>query len=408
MLDKSEQQSLTSDLTVDLTVEPTGITDRKFLPKRNLRLDGIRGLAILLIMQVHFLKFPEEGGIGRFLYLLSSAGWVGVDLFFVLSGFLITGILIDSKSKPNFFKNFYARRTLRIFPVYYLYLGLYFIFVIQLKVINFDPARTLDAVQEFPWVTFYGTNIIIALKNHYITSSLTHFWSLAIEEHFYLLFPAVVYFCNAAQLKRCCWFGIGTAIGLRTALVLTLGSVYGISVLTPCRMDSFLVGGLCAILMTNHHSPLMLKQRSQWALILCSVIMLAIIGHYGGLNGGDPWIQSIGYTILAVLFAAMLIRILVSAPNSPQVKLFEADWLRFLGKYSYGIYIFHHPLNIALERVLPTAKFANLPGSWFTATLIHSAIASVLSIIVALLSWHLLEKHFLKLKDKFSSGHGSV
>jgi len=380
---------------------------RRFLPTRNLRLDGIRGLAILLVMQLHFLKFPQDNSLGVILSSVSSMGWVGVDLFFVLSGFLITGILIDAKNTPDFFKNFYIRRSLRIFPLYYTYLALYFLFVIKFKIINFDASRTLEASRDFPWILLYGTNILIALKNNFIVASLNHLWSLAVEEHFYFFWPAIVYFSNIKQLRKICFLGIAIVLVLRTTLVLVTGISYGIHVLTPCRLDSFLIGGLCAILMIDCHSQVGLKKVVNLTLILSSMIIMLIIALHGGAIGGDSWTETFGYTVLALLFGSLILKVLFSPSNSLQVYLFESSGLCFLGKYSYAIYIFHFPISIALERIIPTSKLYSLPvpGSWVFATLIHSAISATISIFLALLSWNLLEKHFLKLKEKFSNSH---
>jgi len=379
--------------------------ERRFLPTRNLRLDGIRGLAILLIMQLHFLKFPQDNLLAIILSSLSNMGWVGVDLFFVLSGFLITGILLDSKNAPDFFKNFYIRRTLRIFPIYYTYLLLYFLFVIKFKVVNFDPSRNLDASRDFLWVLLYGTNILIALKNNFIVASLNHLWSLAIEEHFYLFWPAVVFFFNLQQLKKICLLGIIVVVIFRTTIVMQIGVSYGVHVLTPCRLDSFLIGGLCAILVIDCNSQIQLKKIVNWILILSSIMILLNIALHNGTLSDDSWMQTFGYTVLALLFGALILRIFLSNANSLQVYIFESSWLCFLGKYSYGIYIFHFPIGIALERIIPTSKLSSFPfpGSWFFATLIHSTISATISIFVALMSWHLVEKHFLKLKEKFTN-----
>src|SRR4051812_26234940 len=152
-------------------------------------LDGIRGLAILLILAYHFTLGMTGRGIAvRLIAKLTSTGWCGVDLFFVLSGFLITGILWNAKESPHRFRNYYVRRALRIFPLYYAAIAIVFAALpfIATRVGGFEGIHGTGA-----WLGLYGTNILVALRGQWFP--LSHFWSLAVEEHFYLFWPAVVF-----------------------------------------------------------------------------------------------------------------------------------------------------------------------------------------------------------------------
>ncbi|MBI3556739.1 MAG: acyltransferase [Deltaproteobacteria bacterium] len=362
------------------------------------RLDGIRGVAVLLILQLHLLNIPETNRLAR---ALSSAGWIGVDLFFVLSGFLITGILVRSRSRPGYCSNFCARRALRMFPLYFAYLLAYYLFVIRLGLVKFDAARSAQAAHELPWLWFYGTGILIAKTGGFLTASLNHFWTLAVEEHFYLLWPALVFLCPPARLKWLCVLGVGLVVGLRVVMLAWGCSPFGLHVLTPFRMDGFLVGGGLALLINHEQAHARLRTPARVVAWLCSAALLTGAVLNAGLNWGDAWMQSAGYTLLAFGFAGQIACVLLARPGTLWARLFEHPALGSLGKYSYALYVLHVPINIALGRLWPSSTLENLPGGWVTATLVHATVTCIVSVCLALASWHILEKHFLRLKENF-------
>ena len=141
-----------------------------------------------------------------------SAGWLGVDLFFALSGFLIAGIIYDAKGKKHFFRNFYMRRTLRIFPLYYAYLVAFVVVLGVAQQFHGPSAVLARALHESIWAFAYLTNVEIALKGTSINAGLNHFWSLAVEEQYYLMWPLVVFFLNRNQLQRVCFGLIAGAV----------------------------------------------------------------------------------------------------------------------------------------------------------------------------------------------------
>src|SRR5467141_1688790 len=180
-------------------------------------LDGLRGLAIIMVLFVHFVGACQpESAFERILIKGSNYGVWGVDLFFVLSGYLITGILYDSKGSAHYYRNFYVRRILRIFPLYYgvLFL-LFFVFPLFPSVY---PTGLEESARHQAWVWPFGVNLFIALRGWWALPYISHFWSLAIEEHFYLLWPLVVFSFRRETLERICLGVIVAALALRIGL----------------------------------------------------------------------------------------------------------------------------------------------------------------------------------------------
>ena len=169
-------------------------------------LDGLRGIAILLVMWFHFAWPAKAQGLITRLYVsVAALGWVGVDLFFVLSGFLITGILLDSKRGAGYFRNFYARRVLRIFPLYYAVLLV--TLVILPLIVPYDTPALKRLLEGQGWLWLYSTNISVAVEHgNWIASAdwlrMGALWSLAVEEHFYLVWPLLVFFLSRRALLR--------------------------------------------------------------------------------------------------------------------------------------------------------------------------------------------------------------
>ena len=210
---------------------------RRPCPDTSPRSTRIRGLAILLVLIYHFtLQLSGRDIITRVIVKVTSAGWCGVDLFFVLSGFLITGILADSKGAPQRSRNFYARRALRIFPLYYLTLAIIFA-SLPLVARHFSGVESLDGT--WGWLGLYATNLLVAIRGSWFP--LSHFWSLAVEEHFYLFWPAVVFRFGRVTTMKVCIAVVVLAGFLRICLV-ARGAVLAAYCLTPCRVDSLAIG----------------------------------------------------------------------------------------------------------------------------------------------------------------------
>jgi peptidoglycan/LPS O-acetylase OafA/YrhL len=351
----------------------------------------------------------ETGGgfvwfIGHFLYY----GMFGVDLFFVLSGFLITGILFDSLKDEGYFRKFYARRALRILPLYYgvlvvcllltypLHLhwgdmGWLLVFYLQnlhpMKIMSFSP----------------GANI-----------GLYHFWSLAVEEQFYLVWPAVVFLIRDKR-KLLVTMLVASAMALLLRLVLLAGgaSPFAMHVTMICRADSLMLGGTLAMLYRSSQWQ-WVQRVAPWGFLGATVVIVASILVLQPVLAAHPfsgaiWGNGVQYSVLAVGFGCLIAWSL--RPGSICQWIFQLGWMRFLGKYSYGLYVLHVLVLSAMNLPL-RAALLGVTHSKLVAVLGAGVTSLAVSIIAAYASYHLYEKPFLNLKHRFdysrrTLNHGS-
>jgi peptidoglycan/LPS O-acetylase OafA/YrhL len=361
-------------------------------------LDGLRGIAILLVVVFHFSQpaySPTATGLRLLIQRFTGAGWVGVDLFFVLSGFLITSILYEAKQSDGYFKNFYMRRVLRIFPLYYGVLFVAFVVLPLIRPYQTGFYKTISHNQFFLW-TYLQNYVQLPWEGW---AGFTHFWSLAVEEQFYLVWPAVVFMLNRRALMGVSIGMVVTALLLRTFVVHDVHSAYA---WTPCRMDGLAVGAFLAL--ASHGRP-GIARLARPAVIVGTVaaVLLALLAirNHGSFWYGDRRVQTIGYTLLALLFGATLVRAVVASPASPLGRVLNGQALRFFGKYSYGLYVFHGLMMWWVKDGLLLNWLARLLQSFYLGLVAHLVVLTVASTAMALLSWHLYEKHFLKLKRFF-------
>jgi len=369
-------------------------------------LDGARGLAILLVLINNL--YPEHPSIrvDQLVETASNAGWIGVDLFFVLSGFLITGILLDGKGAPNYFRNFYARRFLRIFPLYYGVL------LVLLALVAWGgigtPEERAHYLERQGWYWTYLVNLMTAwIGSGAAKFGTGPFWSLAVEEQFYLIWPLVVSLLPRRRLVSLSLLLLGAAMALRITWRIAGLTPEAMYLLTPARMDALAVGALLALGARSSAARATLARWGPAVLRTAGALLLALAVWRAGLSAEDVVVQTAGYTLIGLMFGS-LIAVLVTGDRSTLLcRSFETPPLRLLGRYSYGIYIFQGPVMFGLERSVPFVR--TLPrvfGSQVPAALLVLVSASALSIGLAMLSWHCYETRFLRLKDRFPSGGG--
>jgi peptidoglycan/LPS O-acetylase OafA/YrhL len=319
---------------------------------------------------------------------------VGVDLFFALSGFLITGILLDSLNKNGYFRNFYARRALRIFPLYY---GFLFTLICLTH-----PLHLQWQGKQYLLLT-YTQNLGIFTKDYMGFTparfiNLNHFWSLAVEEQFYFVWPLVIFLVR--DYRRLLFVTIGISMGallLRIVFVSHGALPATIYEFTPCRIDALLLGGTLAILYRTRYQQVILRYSVPvFFVFLTALACLAYPLH--GLDWKAPIIETAGFTLTALTSVALIAVALAGTPWAKSA--FENRVMRFLGKYSYGIYVFHYSFDAAF-----TAPLRRWLVSTFHSKGIAVALASipviVCTLLIAYASYHLYEKRFLNLKRYF-------
>ena len=373
-------------------------------PDRLPVLDGLRGIAILLVMFIHFTERNVSAGVANSIYTqVAGVGWVGVDLFFVLSGFLITGLLLDAKRAPHYFRNFYARRTLRIFPLYYACLlfwlvGLPLLFPPSSQYAQ-ETLATLERQQAWYWT--YLSNWRMGLDGQWPGLGLSVYWSLAIEEQFYLLWPAVVCFSSVHTLRRVAVALIVTAFAARLAMVYLGANAILVYVSTPTRMDALAIGSLVAIALREPAAWLVARRiaRQLWPIaLLCLLAVWVTIGEFSEYH---PLMQMLGYPVIGALFGCVMVYALSTQPGSRLSKLLSARSLAFFGKYSYAMYLAHLTIKmffVSGERARALVEWGGVAGQ---LTLLISL--TLVTALVAWLSWHLFEQHWLALKRYFTA-----
>jgi peptidoglycan/LPS O-acetylase OafA/YrhL len=363
----------------------------------------VRGIAILMVMTGHFWISAKPGtDAGRAFYLLVQNGWIGVDLFFVLSGFLITGILVDAKGQPNYFRNFYARRALRIFPLYYAFLAIWFFVLPAVFDISRDATYAVDGATQF-WFWAYLSNFLSVIPSLEMPHGINHFWTLAIEEQFYLIWPAVVLALSTRALRIVCLALVPASFLFRLWLMTTDYSHTGGYVLTPARMGTLGMGAWLALAMRDPSLKAWVYRHSSKFFIGSVAGLVALNFPNLSMKGSEPAMQTFGFPLLA-MFAASVIVHAVRGDRSSRwyQRLLSSRRLRFLGKYSYGMYVLHLPIVVCFETLgFGISSFPRIGGSDLFGALAFTLTAFIATIVAALVSWHVLEKRFLALKKNF-------
>jgi peptidoglycan/LPS O-acetylase OafA/YrhL len=354
-------------------------------------------VAILLVLFHHVVIYSgmtRSGFIDRAVHAVGNSTWLGVDLFFVLSGFLITGILYDARSSPRYFASFYGRRVLRIFPLYYGFLAAWLI----VGSLGRSAPAGEGLADGLGWYWAYLSNVQVARSGWQEPLHLGHFWSLAVEEQFYLIWPFVVLAFDRRRLMQVCILSIVAAFVLRTVAPFGLTPL-GAYVLMPTRMDALAAGAFLAL---AARGPDGLRGLGAWPRVLligCTAAAAAVFVWRRGFADVDPAITTVGLTLFAVGFAAMIADALTAPAGSSLRRIFCAAPLAALGQYSYGLYVFHQPITMFLRDagwqagMLPSLWGSQLPG-----LAAFGAMVCIASALCAVASWHLWEAPFLRLK----------
>jgi peptidoglycan/LPS O-acetylase OafA/YrhL len=385
-------------------------------------LDGIRGVAILLVLVLHFAEAIQPATrLDRAFQHVTGWTWLGVDLFFVLSGFLITGILLDSVDDPKYYRTFYARRALRIFPLYYAFLAS--LAWIVLPAIRLATARGLlhepstawmsDSAASHPGLWLYLTNYTIAVQGWRAVPAFTAaLWSLAVEEQFYLAWPAVVRRVTRRTLLLLACAAIPAALCIRASILhaqwWTAGawSSEAAYVFPFGRFDTLAMGAIIAIAMRDATLRARLRRWLPALALAGTGLITAVLVRRNGFYSWDPGVERLGMTGSVLACGSLVAWCVLSSERSLLNRVLDARVLQQFGKYSYAIYIFHPFIRWLIE---PTyRRFAGLTfGSSVPCFLVYVVVAMSICLFVGWLSWHAIEKRCLALKRYFPS-HGEV
>jgi len=374
-------------------------------------LDGFRGIAILIVMIFHFtdVRFMPITALDRAIISVCQSLWIGVDMFFVLSGFLITGILLDSRGKPKSLRNFYVRRVLRIFPLYYL---LVILCLVVLPMFPHPKAQNFGRIAGYePLYWLFMSNISVALSGEWRHAALDITWSLAIEEQFYIIWPFIVLFSPIVWIKRVCYVLIPGAFVIR-ALMLAAGVDYdAVYVLAPTRMDPLLIGAFLALWLREDPTRIV-RHNSKAILTFLLSATAAAVFLASKTWSREPRLVTyfFGLSFIGVAFGATLLVILGLHPDGIVRRILRWKALLTLGTLSYCIYLCHVPVRGIIRDVfikLPGQDIFAVPvfmGSQMPVLIVFGLASGIVSVGIAWVSWHSFEKQFIKLKRFFPSG----
>src|SRR5687767_5599611 len=346
---------------------------------------------------LHFtsqLREPGNAGAAALKWVF-SIGWSGVDLFFVLSGFLITGILADTRGRPDRWRSFYVRRALRILPLYYGSLVLLF----GVPLLIGSSVYVTSPAEQLPY-WLYLQNLLPLSSAAF--RFCAHLWSLAIEEQFYLVWPLVIFGLTRRNAVWACAACIAAASAYRIGSVLILDDFEPIYFHTLGRMDGLAVGGAIALLARTDIGPALLRRSAPRVAAGSLLLLGGAAFHPSGFNPKGEYMLLVGYLLLALFFGAVLV-MAVYGEFPGLSRVLSGRILRGLGKYSYGLYVLHVPvLALAMIAGLIPGHFAGTPWE-LPAFLGYLAVLGGVTFVAALASWRVLEEPFLRLRSRVAA-----
>jgi peptidoglycan/LPS O-acetylase OafA/YrhL len=359
-------------------------------------LDGLRGIAILAVFFRHYAGGLEKNANSTGMHVLGmlfNFGWTGVDLFFVLSGFLITGILFDTQGHPDYYKNFYARRALRILPPYYLLASIY---------LALTPVLTAHwKLSQLTFLVFFGFPLALiwpALGEVSSSVHITHLWSICAEEQFYMIWPWTISKLRTANniLRACAILVIATLL-LRLGICLTgWVAIEWTHDFLGCRMDALSVGAAIAIAMRGPLRSAVLKWAPAVLLLTAACVVVLCVARHT-VDHGDPVIATIGFSLIALMYGALLLMGL--RQQGRLARVFSIWPLRMCGRYSYAMYLFDFPLTVVLSP--QRTYFIAATHSYALGSAVFLGFCLAVNLLVAATSYHLVEAPVLRLRRHF-------
>ena len=362
-------------------------------------LDGLRGIAILVVIMQHIFVWTPliDAGtfdmmFGRVFVLLAP---LSMDLFFVISGYLITSILDRTRDADHPLRTFYLRRALRIVPLYYGFL------LVVLVFFRHYPERLIGAPGSMVWEFLFLTNVPVALRS--VGTFFHHFWTLAVEEQFYVMWPLLMLLLpTRLNVKTCIAVIIGSVI-LRAILAFTIGTMAGF-LLTPGRLDALAAGSVVALI--QNRNPALLTAWSK--KLMWSGGIACLLGHatvvvlfMSGFTWLSPKVWVTVMPFFASVFFAAVVAHLALSPRLDGPRWLLSPVLRSVARYSYGMYALHVPIGVLMFHHNLIARSAPIAGFHLPYRIYLFILVGGLSYGFGLASWHLYEKQFLKLAPRY-------
>jgi peptidoglycan/LPS O-acetylase OafA/YrhL len=375
---------------------------------RIIELDGLRGMAILFVLLFHYVADqgvwmdaapgPGQGTLLFHFQRLFVMGWAGVDLFFVLSGFLIGGILLDARTSPQYFGTFYVRRFCRIIPLYYLWVGVYFLLIFTpfrglLRSLPESLSSNPEKWSAAPIYFLFLQNSVKILHGNFGTAWLGQLWSLAVEEQFYLLMPLAVRFLPQRRLvPLLCLAVVGAPMARLVVSHLVPQHPAAAYVLTPCRVDALAMGVILAVGWRKQEWKVRFLRHRLLAITVCSLLLIAVAflafwrpSQYSKAIG--TW----GFSCIDAL-CAFLLAIAIMFPNGLWASVCRWPFLLELGRISYCLYVIHQAVNLMCHEFLLGASPRFMDWRSIGVTILAAALAYGL----ARLSWIFFEHPLLR------------
>lgn len=354
------------------------------------RLDGIRGLAVLLVLFHHGLQaIPIRNPVDFAIFNAAGVCWFGVDLFFVLSGFLITGILLKNRTRPNYFRSFYARRILRIFPLYFVLLPIILLLASYYGGGGWPRDTWYDAL--------YLSNVHNAIYG-FPSRFASHLWSLSVEEQFYLVWPTFIFLTPARWTVRFLILLTTMVVAMRifASEYTSANAIYNLF-----HLDGLLLGALLAAVNFQH---VKVPRPVLWTLLTLCLTALVFPPQIAIGLDWQHWhgLQTVSYTLIALAGASIIALTRTDSPRAAFSRFFSAPLMTAFGRFSYAIYLVHYPLDtwIRLNHLHPGvegwgAAISPLPS------LVYAVFLCAASFGISQITWNLLEKRCLDLKKYF-------
>ncbi len=349
-------------------------------------LDGLRGAACLSVLLAHYFGEVAHG------YRLFTLGWLGVDVFFCLSGFLIGGILLDNRDTVSYSRAFYIRRAFRIFPIYYLTIITLFMFLN-----HFSSIAHYARVSPVIWYLTYTQNMLAVITNSQGGIWLRPTWTLCVEEQFYLILPLVLYLCpRRFTFQTLIWF-IASASIFRVGLAIAGAGEIAFHVLLPARWDLLFLGVLGAYIYRNENLWTFFTTRENKNLKLLTVPSVLLIPFLGCLDRYFNFTVFLlfGNVFVGIAFTGYILLIVSGAPEGAR---FRGSALKFFGSISYGLYLIHQPI----AGILHAAILNGYPDISTPAQLAVTVGAAGVSILIAYLSWTYFERPLIAIGHRWA------